>query len=87
MKKTGYLRMRRLLAVCAAGLVIACSSLTAHAATPLTSDNFDSKKYADQYSDVKAELGYDHAKLWNHYVKYGINENRTAYATGSLTVK
>ena len=81
MKKVNRKWQYRLAAVLLAGMTFFGATLTASAATPLTSDNFDSKRYADQYADVKAEHGYDHDKLWNHYVKYGVKENRIAYAT------
>lgn len=45
----------------------------------LTKDNFDYKRYADQYQDIKNAFGYDQEKLWNHYTKYGLNEGREAY--------
>lgn len=42
----------------------------------LTAANFDSKKYADDYADLKKAFGYDHNKLWNHYLTFGQYEGR-----------
>lgn len=39
---------------------------------------FDAKYYADKYSDLKAAFGYDEAKLWNHFITFGIKEGRRA---------
>ena len=32
--------------------------------------------YADSYSDMKKEYGYDQKGLWNHYTNYGKNDGR-----------
>ena len=55
------------------------SPLRVRAETALTSATFDSRRYADTYADLKAAFGYDHAKLWNHYVTFGAKENRKVY--------
>ena len=46
-------------------------------------ESFDSKTYADTYADLKAAFGYDHDKLWNHYISFGKKENRKATFTGT----
>ncbi|MBR0163434.1 MAG: hypothetical protein IJQ12_02045 [Lachnospiraceae bacterium] len=45
----------------------------------LSSATFDSRRYADDYADLKAAFGYDHNALWNHYIVYGRTENRRVY--------
>lgn len=47
---------------------------------PLTADNFDYVRYANDYPDVKAALGLNAAALYGHYITYGIKEGRIAYA-------
>lgn len=47
--------------------------------TGMTNDKFDSKRYANDYADLKKAFGYDHAKLWDHYNTLGRYENRKAY--------
>ncbi len=39
---------------------------------------FDATYYANKYSDVKNAFGSDEAKLYNHFLKYGIEEGRCA---------
>ena len=39
---------------------------------------FNATYYANRYADLKAAFGYDEAKLYNHFVKYGIKEGRQA---------
>ncbi|MBR6825188.1 MAG: MBL fold metallo-hydrolase, partial [Oscillospiraceae bacterium] len=39
---------------------------------------FDAKYYADRYPDLKAAYGTDEAKLYSHFVTYGIEEGRCA---------
>ena len=41
-------------------------------------ETFDYVAYADRYEDVREAYGYDRAALYNHYITYGINENRIA---------
>ena len=53
----------------------------------LTSASFDSRRYADMYQDLKCAFGYDHAKLWNHYVTFGAKEGRTVYTTAGVKVQ
>ena len=45
----------------------------------LSSETFDSTRYANEYADLKAAYGYNHAALWNHYIAFGRTENRKAY--------
>ena len=57
-----------------------------HAAEPQTfaeivQGNFDANRYAADYADLRAAFGNDTVKLWNHYLNYGIRENRVAYTT------
>ncbi len=42
---------------------------------------FDAQYYYDKYPDVAAAFGNNYDLLLNHYIKYGINENRDASAT------
>ena len=37
---------------------------------------FDHIAYADRYEDLREAFGYDEEALYNHYVTFGINENR-----------
>ena len=66
---------------------IALSSAThVRAAEPgtyaeIVQGNFDANRYAADYADLKAAFGNDAARLWNHYLAYGIKENRAAYTT------
>lgn len=46
----------------------------------LSAETFDSRRYADDYPDLKAAFGYDHARLWQHYVTFGRTERRRVYA-------
>lgn len=46
---------------------------------------FDTKAYADTYSDVKVVCGYDADALLEHYFTYGVNENRVMH--GMLDLK
>ena len=39
---------------------------------------FDATYYANKYADVKKAYGDDEAKLYNHFLKYGIEEGRCA---------
>lgn len=39
-------------------------------------DIFDAKYYADNNADVKAAYGYDEEKLYEHFVKFGLKEDR-----------
>ena len=43
-----------------------------------TLETFDYVAYADRYEDVREAYGYDRAALYEHYITYGINENRIA---------
>ncbi len=42
---------------------------------------FDAEFYAEKYPDVKAALGTDEAKLYEHYLQVGKAEGRLPYAT------
>lgn len=41
---------------------------------------FNYKFYADNNTDLKKLYGYDEGKLWNHYLTYGIKEDRLSSA-------
>lgn len=47
---------------------------------PLSKENFDYVRYANDYPDVKAAFGLNAAALYKHYVTFGIKEGRIAYA-------
>ena len=49
------------------------------AGSVLTSENFDSARYANDYKDLRCAFGYDHAALWNHYLQFGKREGRIVY--------
>ncbi|MBQ6735756.1 MAG: hypothetical protein IJR00_12720 [Lachnospiraceae bacterium] len=70
-------------ATAATGAQAATPAPTATAATGLTQANFDAKRYADTYADLKKAFGYNEALLWQHYQKYGIKEGRRAFAKGA----
>lgn len=42
--------------------------------------DFDYVRYADDYADLKAAFGYNAKALYNHYINYGIKENRGNYS-------
>lgn len=50
------------------GLVVAPANLTYN--------NFDYRKYADTYGDLKLAFGYDRDLLWYHYNYFGKKEGR-----------
>ncbi len=39
---------------------------------------FDAEYYVNQYADIKAAYGNDEAKLYDHFINYGIEEGRSA---------
>lgn len=47
-------------------------------ATQAKSVMFNAKYYANLYADLKAAFGYNETSLYNHYIKYGIKEGRSA---------
>ena len=51
----------------------------ANAQTGLNSSNFDYRRYADDYQDLKKAFGYDRSLLWRHFVDFGVSEGRAAY--------
>ncbi len=66
--------MKKLLAlslIC--GIALNCG-LSADAAG--LRDVFNAKYYADQYKDLYDAFGYDETLLYNHFLKYGLNEGR-----------
>lgn len=85
-------RLRRFFtAVCASMLVVSATPMTALAApkaTEITSEQtqalndmdlsfmFDAELYASLYPDVVAEIGNDPQALYQHFINFGINENR-----------
>jgi hypothetical protein len=38
--------------------------------------SFDHMHYAEVHTDVKKVFGINREKLWNHYMQYGLDENR-----------
>ena len=42
---------------------------------------FDAARYANDYPDVAAAIGYDKIDLWNHYKLFGLAEGRKAWTT------
>lgn len=48
---------------------------------PLTADNFDYVRYANDYPDVKAAFGLNATALYRHYTTFGVKEGRVAYPT------
>lgn len=81
-KQSGRIRVLAILLTA----VFLVQPMHAHAKTALTKETFDSKRYADTYADLKAAFGYDHAKLWEHYVTFGAKENRKVYTIGGDAV-
>lgn len=85
-------RLRRFFtAVCASMLVVSATPMTALAApkaTEITSEQtqalndmdlsfiFDADLYASLYPDVVDEVGNDPQALYQHFINFGINENR-----------
>ena len=61
-------------------LSVLLTPISAQAATPLTANNFNATRYANDNPDLKAVYGTDATALWNHYVTFGAAENRKAYA-------
>ena len=43
-----------------------------------TLETFHYVAYADRYEDLKKAFGYNRVALYNHYITYGIRENRIA---------
>lgn len=43
-----------------------------------TIDEFDYKAYADRYPDLKDVYGYDKDALYEHYINFGVDEERIA---------
>lgn len=72
-KKTAR-RAKRLAALGLAGCLVMGTGMQASAAT--MKDLFDEHFYADTYPDLKAVFGYNRQALWNHFITYGLKENR-----------
>ena len=49
------------------------------AQTGLNKSNFDYRRYADEYADLKRAFGYNRSALWRHFVDFGASEGRAAY--------
>ena len=47
---------------------------------------FDSTYYANKYSDLKQAFGNDQKALFNHFIKFGMNEARQAKETFNVNV-
>ncbi|MBQ6734721.1 MAG: D-alanyl-D-alanine carboxypeptidase [Lachnospiraceae bacterium] len=81
-----YKRIRacaaKLTAILLAAAIAWSCALPVCAATPLTKENFDHERYANDYPDVRAAFGTDKEKLWNHYMTNGAREKRVVYVRG-----
>lgn len=87
MRNRKTMRMKKLMAVCAAAAVMAGSSMTA-LAVPLTMSDgtvFDAEYYAQHNSDVVAVYGTDTAALFSHYQSYGRAEGRAPAEEGAVS--
>lgn len=69
-------------------VVISFNPVQAQAATKISASDlsyvkqvFDADYYYDKYPDVAAAFGKNYDSLLNHYITYGINENRNASET------
>ena len=47
---------------------------------------FDARFYADKNPDLKKAFGYNEAKLFAHFYKYGMNEGRQASKSFNLSI-
>lgn len=74
------MRMVRLAAALAAGVLLSCS-LSVHAAPVRMPDGgvFDADYYAAAYPDVAAACGNDANTMYQHYLNSGRNEGRLPY--------
>lgn len=54
-------------------------------AKTLTAENFDYERYANDYPDVKKAFGLNAAALYNHYITFGVAENRVAYSKADVS--
>lgn len=76
-------KLKRLASLCLALMMIVAAlpiNSMAAASIPASAKSvvFNATYYANRYADLKAAFGYDEAKLYNHFVKYGIKEGRQA---------
>ncbi len=69
--------MRRIVTI--ALLLSLLTPMTAQAASP---NRFDTRRYANEYQDLKQAFGYDEAALWQHFVTFGIDEGRQVFIQG-----
>ena len=76
-------RCKKLTTLMATAMAIVLLVPTVAFAAGITRDNFDAKRYADTYADLKAAYGYNEDQLWAHYQAFGIKEGRQVYAKGS----
>lgn len=65
---------QKILAAGAAAAVFLTGTFSSSAAG--LKDIFDAKYYADNNADLKAAYGYDEEKLFEHFVKHGLKEDR-----------
>ena len=66
--------IQKVLVAGTAATVLVASAFSSSAAG--LKDIFDAKYYADNNADLKEAYGYDEEKLYEHFVKYGLKENR-----------
>lgn len=67
-----------------ASLVVAVTTMFAGTLTVSAEgvkDVFDAKYYADTYADLKEAFGYDEKALYNHYMTFGLSEERCGSPT------
>ena len=69
--------MRRIVTI--ALLLSLLTPMTAQAASP---NRFDTRRYANEYQDLKQAFGYDESALWQHFVMFGIDEGRQVFING-----
>lgn len=87
MKTEKTIRIKKIIAVCAAAALMTGSSMTA-AAVPLTMSDgtvFDAEYYARNNPDVVAVYGTDTAALFSHYQSYGRAEGRAPAEEGAVS--
>lgn len=67
-------KAKRITAAALAGCMLYCGGMQVSAAT--LKDVFDEHYYADTYPDLKEAFGYNREALWQHFMRYGVNEGR-----------
>ena len=72
--------LTKVFAVATAAMIAVSNPIYASAQTPVTKDNFDAVRYANENADLKAAFGTDKDSLWTHYMTFGSNEGRKVYS-------